>query len=228
MPKVTEMARDKFRDLFYYGTCVEFNQSEMQETIDQNANAEGVCFELARRWCFAVLTDGDDFDATNFRDVHYSLSKGEMTELIRVHKTRGRVDSENFVVDGATRDRLVTRRKKGKLPAMFRKVILRDREAILQQMWNNPGVYLYGFKGHGGGHVVGFEFKQNSRIRFFDPNLGLYEVPGWSETLLEQFRKFFSYVWDFPWQGGSYKHMARLTWVADKHRVLSRVVLNDA
>lgn len=228
MSAVTEAARLKFISLFDDGIVVEFNQSEMQTTIDRNANPEGVCFELARRWCFAVLTDDDAFSPRAFRQAHYGMSTAEMANLLRTHKTRARVDSENFTIDGGHSDRLVTRRKKGKAPAMFRKVVLRDREAILQQMWNNPGVYLYGFKGHGGGHVVGFEFKRNTRIRFFEPNLGLYQANGYSEDTLDGFRKFFSYVWELPWSGGSYKHMSRQTWVADKHRVLSRVVLNDA
>jgi hypothetical protein len=208
---------------------VEFSQYEMLKGAGiPEKEIEGVCFELSRRWVYAVLVAGDDFDPGNFQKLHYEMNKGDVEDLIRLHKTRASVDSANFVVDGAKTDELVTRRRKGKKPALFRHVVLRDREAVLQHMWKNPGVYLYGFKGQGGGHAVGFEFKQDHRIRFFDPNLGLYEIPLWSEDALDSMRKFFKYVWELPWSGGSYKKMS--SWsslIIPKHRVLARIVLND-
>jgi hypothetical protein len=229
MPKPTEYARDEFKKVCWMGSCVEFSQYEMLKGAGiEEEKIDGVCFELSRRWVFAILTDGDAFDPAKFREVHYGMNKVETEELIRIHNTRATVDSGNFVVDGAKTENLVTRRTAGKAPAMFRHVVLRNREAVLQQMWNNPGVYLYGFKGRGGGHAVGFEFKKDHRIRFFDPNLGLYEIPLWSEAALESMRKFFNVVWELPWRSGSYKKMS--SWgpmFIPKHRVLARIVLND-
>lgn len=220
----------KFEKLFPMGSCVTFNQGNMQRQVNPDQDARGLCFELTRRWVHRVLQEGDDFDPQAFRDQFYGMSRPQLAALINRHAQRSIAwDYENYEVNGATRTGMVRRRGTGRAPSIFRKVVLKNRDAALEQMWAEPGVYMFAFAGKGIPHMFGFEFKKNHRIRFFDSNDGLYEIPNGTDHTFEKFRQFYKVVWEHKWGGStSYKQDACGFFTDDKLRVLSRFELNDA
>jgi hypothetical protein len=220
---------EMFAELFYSGSFVTFSQSHMQAVVNPDDTGRGLCFELTRRWVHRVLEDGDAFDPVAFRTQYYGQTRAELTALINTHLARSRAWTyENYVVDGAEQQSLVRRRKRGWAPSVFRKVVLKNRDAVLEQVWAQPGVYLYSFAGAGSaGHMFGFEYVRDRRIRFFDSNDGLYEIPSASEDAREKFHRFYKVVWESKWMGNSYKKDARGNPNADRLRVLSRFELNE-
>ena len=207
----SQQAGEKFRELIPDSSVYEeFNQSTMlvdkavERGLMTQENRQGLCFELCRRWVSQVFYE-PNYNMAGFREAMDTISFGALKDLVEVHKSRCSFQDEgNFTIEGTGIDQ---NRGRARRLGCFFYTGLRNRGAILEHIYKNPGLYLY-FYGRGAfGHVVGIEYDSAAqRIQYYDPNLGLYRVTAVNKGKRDNFLKWFSWMWssNFDW-GTSYK-----------------------
>jgi hypothetical protein len=191
---------EKFKSFFSEGVAVDFDQSDITSRairlriVDESG---GICWELCRRWAVGVLssTPQTPFDSKTFADRMLEIRYAELVKLVLKHNARSNPQVQaNFDIETLSRVKNQDKKRTG----IFWFSGLRDREAVIQHMYKNLGVYTFMFgTGGSGGHAVSFEVSKRI-IRFFDPNLGLFDTPDAEGETKKKFLEWYSWLWGEP------------------------------
>src|SRR5262245_35580806 len=173
------------------------------ERIDQGAilnvqkhqlgEVPGVCWELCRRWVHARLGLNGEFKRGETVLDIFPTDGAELAKLVADHQARRDAGVEgNFEVRGA---KIAGSTERARGCCSF--TVLRDREAVIEHMYLNPGVYIFGFAGRGqgaAGHAVAFDVA-GGHLYLMDPNFGEFTLEAGDAGTRKQFKAWWRNYW---------------------------------
>lgn len=215
MASLDKDLKDAFTKISRGAEVAEVHQGSILEVMKQlglkEADRSGICWELCRRWVQRVLEvqgsplrPGDSVyeiimgKPLDESDIFPKPDQDYMKKLIAEHASTNRSDvAGNFNVAGATKGASIERTR-----SCFRFTVLRDREAVIEHIYKNPGCFIFVFEQRtGGGHASAFALG-DGRLLFFDPNMGEFHVPADSAGTRKGFLDWYKSYWGRYYKAG--------------------------
>jgi hypothetical protein len=155
----------------------------------READRNGICWELCRRWVKLRLNLlPEDSDVYSL----FPINQADILELIQTHAAHNQAGVDaNYQIGGA--QRLGTAKRKWGGLFRLKAKGLKSRAAVIDHLYNDPGLYIYGFYKNGG-HAVAFHIT-DQQIAFFDPNFGEFIMHRADQGAQTFFKAWFSQFW---------------------------------
>jgi Yersinia/Haemophilus virulence surface antigen len=152
--------------------------------------AQGVCWELCRRWVAGHLAGTWEVNETIW-DIDTGASA--FTEVLEIHQARRRYTEENKGIEGYAK---ATSAVRSTGCCSFKG--LRSRTDVINHVLTVPGVFIFIMTApNGGGHAMSFDTRADPAY-FFDPNQGEWQFIGESDANM---RNWWSGFWDATGDG---------------------------
>jgi len=160
-------------------------------------NAQGVCWELCRRWVAGRLAGTWKVGESIWDE---DKGKASFVDLLAEHKQRSTFTEANKSIakldhQTSRRRTMGTRKFKG----------LRSRADVINYVCAVPGAYIFIMTGKGSsGHAMAFDSRGQEELYFFDPNQGEWAFSG---DALGAIGQWWSKFWDASTDGdGAYDY----------------------